>query len=137
MTWTSTDGTEIPLIRLEDTHLQNIERMLRGDGSKQPESLTDEETVRQHGMVLREMSRRGLSPLPWIRDQPPQPKPYRVTWVGVDVNLVRFMRILAHRRGVDDHVVANEAMLDYVSKHQDEIRDVLKDILNKNTGPAD
>jgi hypothetical protein len=62
--WCTREGEFVLWTDLEPSHLQNIERMLRGDGESHPRSIINPTIVNLHRYALREMARRELPPLP-------------------------------------------------------------------------
>lgn len=63
--WRTADGEAIPLSKIEDNHLRNIERYIRGDGSRVPPEGWRAEF---HLPVVQELARRGLVPKPAYLD---------------------------------------------------------------------
>lgn len=59
--WRTAEGEEIQIKALEDGHLLNIERMLRGDGRQSYEQ-PNRDTA--HVMIIQEVARRGLRTRP-------------------------------------------------------------------------
>ena len=60
--WRTLDGQEIPLSQIDDRHLQNIERFLRGKGTLKVNARSPS-IPHWQSVVLSEMVRRGLDAL--------------------------------------------------------------------------
>ena len=57
--WRTMYGKLIPLSQIEDRHLRNIERFLRGEGNI-PVNLASPRVIHWRSVILSEMLRRGL-----------------------------------------------------------------------------